>query len=195
MCGDVLTEQTKVDLLGLAIDLLGRFADMYKGLNGFVELYQPIHDIISKLDTNKLPTELQTHIVSFNDSTARLLKFSIQARRPLALQAHKPIPIPTYIPKFESTSSSYLRRQDPDHERNEASKLRHQYKQERKGAIRELRKDSRFLAAVEQKKQSEKDRAYKDSMKKVFGSIEGERAEQKAMEREKSREKKRSGRK
>jgi nucleolar protein 14 len=111
------------------------------------------------------------------------------------LQAHKPIPIPTYIPKFESTTSSYLRRQDPDHERNEASKLRHQYKEERKGAIRELRKDSRFLAAVEQKKQSEKDRAYKDSMKKVFGSIEGERAEQKAMEREKSREKKRSGRK
>jgi nucleolar protein 14 len=32
-------------------------------------------------------------------------------------------------------------------------------------------------------------------MKKVFGSIEGERAEQKVMEREKSRDKKRSGRK
>jgi len=125
----------------------------------------------------------------------RLLKFSSQARQPLMLQAHKPIPIPTYIPKFESTSSSYLRRQDPDHERNEASKLRHQYKQEKKGAIRELRKDARFLAAVEQKKQSEKDRAYKDSMKKVYGSIEGERAEQKALDREKAKEKKRSGRK
>jgi nucleolar protein 14 len=73
--------------------------------------------------------------------------------------------------------------------------LRYQYKQERKGAIRELRKDSRFLASVEQKKQLDKDRTYKDSMKKVFGSIEGERAEQKAMEREKFREKKRSGRK
>lgn len=111
------------------------------------------------------------------------------------MQAHKPIPIPTYIPKFESTSSSYLRRQDPDHERNEAAKLRHQYKQERKGAIRELRKDSRFIAAVEQKRDLEKDRAYKDSMKKVYGSIEGERAEEKAMEREKLKEKKRSGRK
>jgi len=32
-------------------------------------------------------------------------------------------------------------------------------------------------------------------MKRVFGSIEGERAEQKAMEREKAREKKRAGRK
>ena len=123
------------------------------------------------------------------------MKFSSQARRPLALQAHKPIPIPTFIPKFETPSSSYLRRQDPDHERNQASKLRYQYKQERKGAIRELRKDARFLAVVEQKKQMEKDSAYNNRMNKVFSSIEGERAEQKAMEREKIRDKKRSGRK
>jgi nucleolar protein 14 len=132
---------------------------------------------------------------SLLDTTDRLLKFSRQARRPLLLQAHKPIPIPTYIPKFETSSSSYLRRQDPDHERNEAAKLRNQYKQERKGAIRELRKDARFLAGIEQKKQKEKDMAYNDRMKRVFGSIEGERAEEKASEREKAREKKRSGRK
>lgn len=92
-------------------------------------------------------------------------------------------------------SSSYLRHQDPDHERNEAAKLRSQYKQERKGAIRELRKDARFLAGVEQEKQREKDRAYNERMKRVFGSIEGERAEEKAMEREKNREKRRAGRK
>lgn len=125
----------------------------------------------------------------------RLLKFARQARRPLRLQAHKPIPIPSYIPKFETTQSSYLRAQDPDHERNEAAKLRKQYKEERKGAIRELRKDARFLAGVEQEKQREKDKAYHASMKRVFGSIEGERAEEKAMEREKAREKRRAGRK
>ena len=111
------------------------------------------------------------------------------------MQAHKPIPIPTYVPKFEQTSSNYLRNRDPDHERNEAAKLRAQYKQERKGAIRELRKDARFLAAEQQRKQKEKDRAYNDRMKRVFGSIESERAEEKAMEREKLKEKKRAGRK
>jgi nucleolar protein 14 len=126
---------------------------------------------------------------------SRLVKFSLQARKPLHLQAHKPIPIPTYIPKFETTSSSYLRRQDPDHEKNEASKLRNQYKQERKGAIRELRKDARFLAVVEQKKEIEKDRAYNERMRRVFGSIEGERAEEKAMEREKAKDKRRAGKK
>jgi nucleolar protein 14 len=88
-----------------------------------------------------------------------------------------------------------LRRQDPDHERNEASKLLSQYKQERKGAIRELRKDARFLAGVEQKKQAEKDREYNMKMKRVMGSLESERAEEKAMEREKKRVEKRSGRK
>ncbi len=123
------------------------------------------------------------------------MKFARQARQPLQLQAHKPIPIPTYIPKFETSSSSYLRHQDPDHERNEAAKLRNQYKKERKGAIRELRKDAKFLAGVQQQKQKDKDRAYNESMRRVYGSIEGERAEEKSMEREKAKEKRRAGRK
>jgi nucleolar protein 14 len=134
-------------------------------------------------------------LVTLKDTLSRLLKFSNQARRPLLLQAHKPIPIPSYIPKFESSSSAYLRHKDPDRERNEATKLRRQYKQERKGAIRELKKDARFLTGVEQRKQKEKDRLHNEKMKRVFSSIEGERAEEKAMEREKMREKKRSGRK
>lgn len=137
----------------------------------------------------------QARLTSLRDTLGRLLKFSHQARRPLTLQAHKPIPIPTYIPKFEHSTSNYLRNRDPDHERNEAAKLRRQYKQEKKGAIRELRKDARFLAAEQQKKQKQKDRMYNERMKKVFSSLESERAEEKAMEREKARDKRRSGRK
>lgn len=41
----------------------------------------------------------------------------------------------------------------------------------------------------------EKDRVYKERMNKAFSSLEGERAEQKAMDREKAREKRRAGRK
>lgn len=88
-----------------------------------------------------------------------------------------------------------MRTRDPDHERQEAAKLRKQYKEERKGAIRELRKDARFLASVEQERQREKDKSYNERMKKVFGSMEVERAEGKAQEREKAREKRRAGRK
>ncbi|KAJ7265453.1 nucleolar protein 14 [Mycena haematopus] len=189
------TDEGKARLLSLAVDLLGRFADMYKGLEGFIELYEPILEILLHVREQCGSGSLHTRLTTVSDTIRRLLKFSREARRPLLLQAHKPIPIATYIPKFEASKSSYLRRQDPDHERNEAAKLRSQYKQERKGAIRELRKDARFLAGVEQKKQVEKDRVYNESLKKVYGSIQTERAEEKAMEREKSREKKRAGRK
>jgi len=48
---------------------------------------------------------------------------------------------------------------------------------------------------VEQEKQKEKDRAYHERMKRVLGSLESERAEQKSLEREKSREKRRAERK
>jgi nucleolar protein 14 len=51
------------------------------------------------------------------------------------------------------------------------------------------------LAGVEQERQREKDKSYHERMKKVFGNIEVERAEEKAMEREKAREKRRAGRK
>ncbi|OJA07999.1 hypothetical protein AZE42_01078 [Rhizopogon vesiculosus] len=192
---DRYTEQDKIDLLILALRLLDRFSEMYKSLDGFIELYEPVLDILTKLDITQLSKGVGTQVSSLQDKLTRLLKFARQARRPLLLQAHKPIPIPTYIPKFETHSSSYLRHRDPDHERNEASKLRYQYKQEKKGAIRELRKDAKFLASVEHKKQVEKDRAYKNRMNKAFSTLEGERAEQKAMDREKEKEKRRSGRK
>jgi nucleolar protein 14 len=118
----------------------------------------------------------------------------LQNRQPLMLQAHKPIPIPSYVPKFETPKSSYFKSQDPDREKNEAAKLRRQYKQEKKGALRELRKDARFLSGVQQEQQQAKDEAYASRMKRVFSSLEGERAEEKQMEKEKKRAKKRAGR-
>ncbi|OCH94316.1 Nop14-like protein [Obba rivulosa] len=195
MTGAVNEEQMKVDLLSLALELLSSFSEMYKSLDGFIELFEPVTEMLAGVKAEKLPSALATQLSSLKDALSRLLKFSRQARRPLRLQAHKPIPIATYIPKFEHSSSNYLRNRDPDHERNEAAKLRKQYKQERKGAIRELRKDARFLAAEQHKKEKEKDREYNDRMKKVFSSLESERAEEKAMDREKMKEKRRSGRK
>ncbi|KAJ4474993.1 nucleolar protein 14 [Lentinula aciculospora] len=186
---------SKLNVLALSLDLLSRYANLLKGLEAFIEVFDPISQILHNLKLDKFEADLQVRSTSTKEIIARLLKFSHQSRHPLMLQAHKAIPIPSYVPKFDSTSSSYLRHQDPDRERNEAAKLRNEYKKERKGAIRELRKDARFLAGVEQAKQKEKDRSYNERMKRVFGSLESERAEEKAMEREKIKEKKRAGRK
>lgn len=203
-------DQVKVDLLGTCLVLLERFADQYKSLDGFLELFSPVRDILTQLDVDHLPealrvghhsstlncrlTAIQDRVTAISSVISRLLKFSKQQRVPLRLQMHKPISIPSYVPKFEEHSSNYLRNRDPDHERNEAAKLRRQIKQEKKGAIRELRKDARFLASVKQKEQQEKDRVYNEKLRKAHASIEPERAEEKAMLRGKAKEKRRAGR-
>jgi len=73
--------------------------------------------------------------------------------------------------------------------------LRAQYRQEKKGAMRELRKDSWFLAAVVQERKEAQNRAYNERMKKVMGGLEGARAEQRPEEKAKAKEKKRAGKK
>ena len=104
-------------------------------------------------------------------------------RRPLEMQTHKAIPIPQYAPKFD-VEYSRGKRVDPDAERNEAAKLKAMYKKERKGAIRELRKDAKFLAVERNKEQKQKDADYEKRMRSVVGSITTtERAEEKAAER------------
>ena len=81
--------------------------------------------------------------------------------------------------------------------RADGRKLRRQVKEERKGAIRELRKDARFLAGVQQREQQGRDEGYAKRMRQVHGGLEGERAEEKSAlrEKEKDKQRKREGKK
>jgi len=125
-------------------------------------------------------------VSALKEKLSKVLRFSAQSRRWLLLQAHKSIAIPTYIPKFTTTSgSSYLRVKDPDRERAEHTKLQRQLKEEKKRVVKELRKDAKFMSEVVQKKQDEEDRRYNERMRQVMGSFEGERAEEKGIERQK----------
>lgn len=64
--GDEVDEQSKVNLLGLTFDMIGRFSEMYKGLEGFLELCQPINSLLSILDSGKLPKALQVRSILLN---------------------------------------------------------------------------------------------------------------------------------
>ncbi|KAJ4287247.1 nucleolar complex protein 14 [Kalmusia sp. IMI 367209] len=78
-------------------------------------------------------------------------------RRPQLLHYHRPLPIKSSIPKFEEDFDPN-KHYDPDKDRAEAAKLRKEYKRERKGAMRELRKDANFIAREKLKEKREKDR-------------------------------------
>ncbi|GAA6061105.1 hypothetical protein JCM10212_006136 [Sporobolomyces blumeae] len=184
------SEQLKVDLVRTALVLLGDAREKYAGSEAFVEMFQPAEAVLKAVKLEKLPSSLTAEVASTSEALTRTLAFALKARKPLTLQHHRAIPIATYLPKFDEGFNPN-RRFDPDTERAAQSKLKALYKKEKKGAVRELRKDNKFLAVEEAKRKKQDDAAYEKKITKIMGSLQDERAEEKAFEREKAKGKRR----
>jgi nucleolar protein 14 len=57
-----ITTQTNVDLLGLAVDLLSRFSQSHKILEGFIEVYEPVLQMLRDIDPDALCPSLRVRL-------------------------------------------------------------------------------------------------------------------------------------
>jgi nucleolar protein 14 len=149
-------------------------ADLWSASVSFTEIFTPL---IAPLKSTAQKSTLRT--LNARLTTAR------HRRRPQLLHDHRPLPIKTSIPKFEE-SFDPNKHYDPDKERSEAAKLQKEYKREKKGALRELRKDANFIARESLREKKEKDAKYEEKYKKLVAEIQGEEGREKNVyEREK----------
>ena len=186
----------KLRLCNAFVLLLRGAADLWKTKSGFNEIITPavlvLDHFIKACAAKKL---LQTNIAFLDTikSTTTYIKdlrqHSLDARKPLLLHNHRPLAIKTSIPKFEE-SYNPDRHYDPDRERSDLNKLKAEHKRERKGAMRELRKDANFIARESLREKKEKDAAYDKKFKRLVAEIQGEEGkESKEYEREKRKRK------
>lgn len=153
-------------------------ADLWSASPAFIEIFAPL--LAQLKSANQTAT---TQNLSARLNNARLL------RRPQTLHYHRPLPIPSRIPKFEE-SFDPTKHYDADRERSEAAKLQKEYKRERKGAMRELRKDASFITREKLRDKKEKDAAYEAKYKRLVAEIQGEEGyEKNVYEREKRKRK------
>ncbi|GAM82652.1 hypothetical protein ANO11243_006340 [Dothideomycetidae sp. 11243] len=138
-------------------------AEQYRDLSAFPEIFDA--SVVSALSSIKDTKTLQRLRI--------LLSQSRLARRPLTLHKHRPLPIRTSVPKFEE-SFAPGKHYDPDKERSDAAKLRKEYKRERKGAMRELRKDANFVAREQLREKKEADQAYEKKFRRLVAEINSE---------------------
>lgn len=165
------------------LDNLTAMADRWKDKTAFPELFAPFLAHLKPAGAKKAHQHLQI-----------LLQQSYLARRPLELHHHKKQPIPTRLPKFEEGFNPD-KHYDPDKERSEAAKLQKEYKRERKGALRELRKDAQFMAREGLREKRERDAEHERKQRRLIAEIQGEEGrEAKEYEREKERRKRAKGR-
>ncbi|XXG94661.1 hypothetical protein Hte_000918 [Hypoxylon texense] len=180
---------TKIAVLATTVQLLDAAADIYSGKSAFFETFEPVKNVLVHLASKpcraKFPTGLNDRVEKLRSKLDRMLQLARLARRPLELHHHKPLPIKTAIPKFED-SFDPNKHYDPDRDRAELAKLRAEHKKERKGAMRELRKDASFMAREQLRIKKAKDAAYDKKYKRLVAEIQGEEGrEANAYEREK----------
>ncbi|KAF1959093.1 Nop14-like protein [Byssothecium circinans] len=153
-------------------------ATLWSNTPSFIEIFTPLLQPL--LTVSQKPTHQRLTILIQN---ARL------HRRPQVLHNHRALPIKSNIPKFEETFDP-TKHYDPDKERAEAAKLRKEYRREKKGAMRELRKDANFIARERLREKKEKDRKYEEKERRIIAEIQGEGArDHKEYEREKKKRK------
>ncbi len=94
---------------------------------------------------------------------------------PLQLHKEKAKEIPTLEPDFVVDSREAKAKLTLEQrEELESKKLRYQLKQEKKSLIKEIRKDSAFIASYKHKKLIEADKAYRQKMNSIIGQVANE---------------------
>jgi nucleolar protein 14 len=167
----------KVALVDTAIAVSAAAADLWAPKPASTESLAPVLQVMQHLGSkscrSQFPVALRERIQQITTKLQRMLAAARLSRRPLELHHHRPMAIKTLIPKFEDTFDP-SKHYDADRERAQLSKLKAEHKRERKGAIRELRKDAAFMARENLRVKKEKDAAYEKKFKRLVAEIQGE---------------------
>ncbi|KAH7162760.1 nucleolar protein 14 [Dactylonectria estremocensis] len=195
---DTQAKSLKVCILDTAVQALEAAAETWTGKSSFLETFSQGADVLNHLSGKKcrshLPSRLVERVEKLRIKLERMLKVAQLSRRNLELHHHKALAIKTFVPKFEETFDPD-KHYDPDRERAELAKLKAEHKKERKGAMRELRKDANFMAREKLRIKKAKDEAYEKKYKRLVAEIQSEEGrESNAYEREKAARKRKNNR-
>lgn len=145
------SDNFKVGVLLSVAECLRGFVIIHEEQRSFPEIFMPISSLLQQiLEKSDLPALLREIFHEVIDFIKKRSDENYASREPLQMRKQKPEPIKQLNPKFEENYIKGLD-YDPDRERAQLKKLKKRMKSEKKGAVRELRKDNYFLSAVKEK--------------------------------------------
>lgn len=169
-------EELKISLLTTFVSLLGSASDIWAEKSAFAEIFTPARAVLEYLRQclkGKVYAAAREPIQNTLEKINSHLAHARLIRRPLFLHNHKPLAIKTAIPKFEENFNPD-KHYDPDRERAESNRLKKEFKRERKGAMRELRKDASFVAREKLREKKERDAEYEKKYKRLVAEIQSQ---------------------
>ncbi|XP_010932890.2 uncharacterized protein [Elaeis guineensis] len=145
------SDNFKASMLLSVAETLKGFINIYEELSSFPEIFLPISALLHELlQKAKLPGMLRGNMEDIIDLIKKKTDEHHVLRQPLQMRKQKPVPIKLLNPKFEENFVKG-RDYDPDRERAERKKMKKRLKSEKKGAVRELRKDNHFIFELKER--------------------------------------------
>ncbi|XP_042379538.1 nucleolar protein 14-like [Zingiber officinale] len=162
------SDEFRASMLLSVLETLKGFVIIYERLSSFPEIFLPVCDLLQQaMQNSNLPRLLRDKMQEVFDLIKKKTDDHQISRQPLQMRKQKPVPMKLLNPKFEE---NFVRGRDydPDRERVEMKKLKKLLKSEKKGAIRELRKDSQFMSGLKESarlmQEEERAERYRKSM-------------------------------
>ncbi|XP_074582208.1 uncharacterized protein LOC141838594 [Curcuma longa] len=162
------SDEFRASVLLSVLETLKGFVIIYERLSSFPEIFMPVCDLLQQtMQNSNLPRLLRDKMQDVFDLIKKKTDDHQIYRQPLQMRKQKPVPMKLLNPKFEENFVKG-RDYDPDRERVEMKKLKKLLKSEKKGAIRELRKDSQFVSGLKEsarlKQEEERAEKYRKNM-------------------------------
>ncbi|ESO96868.1 hypothetical protein LOTGIDRAFT_115358 [Lottia gigantea] len=174
----------RLNMISTTIELLIKYSELYDQLPSYSEIFHPIVTMISKLPSKSYPTLLQEKISQLESSIENK---SSKPKKPLQVQKNKPIPLKMFEPQVDEKWTGKRKKCGGTKEFQDTQKLLHKHKRELKGAVRDIRRDSQFLARHQLKETLEKDAERKRKVKALYSSLANQEGEVRALKKVKKK--------
>lgn len=178
---DPFSERQKTKVMYFCLNLLNSFCILYEKQPVFQEAFAPCLKISLKVPWHHYPDVVNQLKNKFIE---RIEQKSEATRLFLSLAPSKPEPLKLYEPLIEENFDGRKKRKGTK-EQNEHQRLLHKLKREKKGAMREVRKDAQFLARERIKEQIEKDQERQANVKRLYAMLSNQEGDYKALLRKK----------
>ncbi|XP_034254231.1 nucleolar protein 14 homolog [Thrips palmi] len=129
-------------------------------------IFSPFTPLLESLIEEKwVPQKVKEEIKKVQELLLAVKNTSLKL---IAAAPKRPTPLKLFEPKLEHVYADGKQRRPMSKEKQESQKLLHRYKKERKGALREIRKDRDFLSKIRMKQQLKSDVERKEKVKRIF---------------------------
>ncbi|KAK0092627.1 hypothetical protein PV326_001004 [Microctonus aethiopoides] len=176
-----IDENFKVRVVLTAINLLDEFKCQLEELEAVYSIFEPILKLLKMNSWKNYPKNVRNHVKQIRNNLEILSEKKLEYLIP---EKKKPKALRLYEPRIEKVYDG-KRFKPMSKQKQEREKLMAKIKKETKGAIREVRRDTAFLAKVQIKQQIRNDEERKRKVKEIYGDAAMQQGELNKIKRKK----------